>query len=81
LTQTITEPMLKSMTYRIPAATARKNFANVVRRSARGERIKLTRYDTTVAIIIPKKDLKTLENCESKDPQKPTAGRKSRRRA
>ncbi len=52
------------MTQRIPTAEARKGFANVLRDSAKGERIKLTRYNKTVAVIIPKKDLVDLEECE-----------------
>jgi prevent-host-death family protein len=53
------------MSNRIPAAAARKNFANVVKRTAGGERIKLTRYDKTLAVLIPKKDLDVLEDCET----------------
>jgi len=53
------------MTRRIATAGARKNFASLVARSAAGERIKLTRYNKTVAIVIPKKDLERLEDCES----------------
>ena len=52
------------MTRRIATAGARKNFASLVRRSAAGERIKLTRYNKTVAIVIPKRDLDILEDCE-----------------
>ena len=52
------------MTQRLPTAVARKEFANVLRDSAAGERIKLTRYNKTVAVIIPKKDLTDLEDCE-----------------
>jgi prevent-host-death family protein len=56
------------MTQRIPTAQARKGFANVLRDSAKGERIKLTRYNKTVAVIIPKKDLVDLEECEKQRP-------------
>jgi len=52
------------MTQRLPTAAARKSFATVLRDSAAGERIKLTRYNKTVAVIIPKKDLTDLEECE-----------------
>ena len=52
------------MTQRLPTAVARKDFANVLRDSAAGERIKLTRYNKTVAVIIPKKDLADLEDCQ-----------------
>ena len=54
------------MTQRMPTAAARKGFAAVLRDSAAGERIKLTRYNKTVAVIIPKKDLVELEDCEEK---------------
>jgi antitoxin (DNA-binding transcriptional repressor) of toxin-antitoxin stability system len=53
------------MTRRIATAGARKNFASLVARSAAGERIKLTRYNKTVAIVIPKADLAVLEDCEN----------------
>lgn len=49
---------------RIQAAGARKNFSSLVTKSAAGERIKLTRYNKTVAILIPKRDLEQLEDCE-----------------
>jgi len=52
------------MTQRLPTAVARKDFANVLRDSAAGERIKLTRYNKTVAVIISKKDLTELEDCQ-----------------
>ena len=52
------------MTQRLPTAAARKSFANVLRDSAAGERIKLTRYNKTIAVVIPKKDLTDLEECE-----------------
>jgi prevent-host-death family protein len=54
----------EKMTQRLPTAVARKDFANVLRDSAAGERIKLTRYNKTVAVIIPKKDLDELEDCQ-----------------
>jgi prevent-host-death family protein len=52
------------MATRIPAAEARKHLAKVVRQAQNGERIKLTRYNKTVAVIIPKDDLTSLEECE-----------------
>ena len=52
------------MATRIPAAEARKHLADVVHQAQNGERIKLTRYDKTVAVIIPKTDLASLEKCE-----------------
>jgi antitoxin (DNA-binding transcriptional repressor) of toxin-antitoxin stability system len=61
------------MTQRLPTAAARKSFATVLRDSAAGERIKLTRYNKTVAVIIPKKDLTDLEECEKSRTEAPTA--------
>ncbi len=58
---------LQSMTHRIPIAAARKHLASVVRKTKDGERIKLTRYDKTIAAIIPKQDLEKLKDCETQD--------------
>ena len=66
------------MSTRIQAAKARKDFSNVVDRSSRGERIKVTRYGRTLAAIIPKSDLEKLEDCEEGDVHKP--GHAGRRR-
>jgi prevent-host-death family protein len=49
---------------RIQAAGARKNFSSLVTKSAAGERIKVTRYNKTAAVLIPKHDLEKLEECE-----------------
>ncbi len=49
---------------RIQAAGARQNFSSLVKKSQAGERIKLTRYNKTAAILIPKRDLERLEECE-----------------
>ena len=62
-------------------AGARKNFASLVRRTAAGERIKLTRYNKTVAIVIPKRDLALLEDCEKKPEPEPQAEQPRRARA
>ena len=61
------------MTHRIPIAAARKNFASVVRKTTDGERVKLTRYNKTIAAIIPKHDLEKLRDCETQEepPAKP----------
>jgi prevent-host-death family protein len=53
---------------RIQAAGARKHFSSLVTKSAAGERIKVTRYNKTVAILIPKRDLERLEDCEKETP-------------
>jgi prevent-host-death family protein len=63
------------MTQRLPTAVARKGFASVLRDSAKGERIKLTRYNKTVAVIIPKKDLDELEDCQKAQGKQEGAGR------
>ena len=53
---------------RVQAAGARKNFSSLVTKSAGGERIKVTRYNKTVAVLIPKRDLEQLEDCEKMTP-------------
>jgi len=55
------------MVTRIPAAVARKEMATVLKRAARGERIKITKHDKTVAVIIPKGDLRSLEDCQDRE--------------
>ena len=67
------------MATRIPAAEARKHLAEVVQQAQNGERIKLTRYDKTVAVIIPKNDLASLEQCEEDETTSPSRARKPRR--
>ena len=52
------------MAQRMSTAEARKDFAALLRSSASGERIKLTRYNKTVAVLIPKRDLDALEDCQ-----------------
>jgi len=58
---------LRLMTNRIPIAAARKHFASLLRKTKDGERVKLTRYDKTIAAIIPKHDLEKLKDCETED--------------
>jgi prevent-host-death family protein len=53
---------------RIQAAGARKNFSSLVTKSAAGERIKVTRYNKTAAVLISKRDLERLEDCEKTMP-------------
>jgi len=55
------------MTHRIPIAAARKNLASLVRKTKDGDRVKLTRYNKTIAAIIPKHDLEKLHDCEDQD--------------
>jgi antitoxin (DNA-binding transcriptional repressor) of toxin-antitoxin stability system len=52
------------MAHEIATAAARKDLARVVRRTAAGTRIKLTRYGKTQAVLIPEHDLTFLEQCE-----------------
>ncbi|HET6146025.1 MAG TPA: hypothetical protein VFH68_00715 [Polyangia bacterium] len=47
---------------------ARKQFARIVDKGSRGQRIKLTRYNKTQAVIISKEDLSRLEECERTPP-------------
>ncbi len=54
----------RTMAQRMSTAEARKDFAALLRSSASGERIKLTRYNKTVAVLIPKQDLDELEDCQ-----------------
>ena len=49
---------------RLQAAAARKSFSALVTKSAAGERIKVTRYNKTAAVLIPKRDLERLQDCE-----------------
>ena len=60
------------MAQEIATAAARKNLARVVRRTAAGTRIKLTRYGKIQAVLIPEDDFRFLESCEG-------TGRSSRR--
>ncbi len=52
------------MATRISTAEARKNQAQVLRTVMAGGRVKITRYDQTIGVIVPKKDLQKLEDCE-----------------
>jgi len=49
---------------RVQAARARKVFGSLVTKSQMGERIKVTRYNKTAAVLISKRDLARLEDCE-----------------
>ena len=59
---------------RIQAAGARKNFSSLVSRTAAGERIKLTRYNKTAAVLISKRDLERLQDCEKASRRKRAGG-------
>jgi antitoxin (DNA-binding transcriptional repressor) of toxin-antitoxin stability system len=52
------------MATEIATAFARKHLARVVRRTAAGTRIKLTRYGKIQAVLIPEDDFRFLEKCE-----------------
>jgi antitoxin (DNA-binding transcriptional repressor) of toxin-antitoxin stability system len=64
------------MAQEIATALARKNLARVVRRSAAGTRIKLTRYGKIQAVLVPEDDFAFLEDCE----RKRQPGRRPKRR-
>ena len=50
---------------RIAKAEARKNFSDVVTRAGRrGERVKITHYGKTLAILISPRELESLDECE-----------------
>ena len=50
---------------RVAKAEARKRFAEIVTDSGhRGQRIKITHYGKTLAVLIPKADLQKLQDCE-----------------
>jgi prevent-host-death family protein len=67
------------MSKRIAAADARRDFSEVVQQSSRGERIKLTRYGKTQAVLIPARDLAALEDCESGEAAPTPTRRRARR--
>jgi antitoxin (DNA-binding transcriptional repressor) of toxin-antitoxin stability system len=69
---------LAFMAQEIPTALARKNLARVVRRSAAGTRIKLTRYGKIQAVLVPEDDLMFLEDCERRGTRRGT--RRAKRR-
>jgi PHD/YefM family antitoxin component YafN of YafNO toxin-antitoxin module len=46
-----------------------------VTRSQGGERIKVTRYNKTAAVLVSKRDLERLEECEKVASEKPPRGR------
>jgi prevent-host-death family protein len=61
-------------------AEARRRFSEVTTRvGRRGERVKITHYGKTLAVLVSKHDLKRLNDCES-DSAKPNgaSGRRSR---
>ena len=65
------------MAIRISTAQARKDFARLLQRaSADGERIKLTRYNKTLAVLVPSKDLSALEDCERRADERPRRPRR-----
>jgi prevent-host-death family protein len=66
---------LRSM--RIPSSEVRRDFSDVLDRAGRGgERIEITHYGTTLAVLLSKSDLAKLQACDDRD----RASRKSPRR-
>lgn len=65
---------------RIATSKARKDFREVLKRVAAqgGKRVKITLYGKTLVALIPPKDLRFLEDCESRERQE---GRPRRRPA
>jgi prevent-host-death family protein len=50
---------------RVSKADARKRFAQIVTDAGHGgQRIKITHYGKTIAVLIPKADLQRLQDCE-----------------
>lgn len=50
---------------RIAKTQARKRFAEVLTRAGhKGERVKITHYGKTLAVVIPTGDLRKLQDCE-----------------
>jgi prevent-host-death family protein len=50
---------------RIAKSEARKNFSDVVTRAGRrGERVKITHYGKTLAVLISPRELESLDECE-----------------
>jgi len=49
---------------RIPIGEARSDLANLLRQAEQGARIKLTRYNRTIAALVSKADLASLRDCE-----------------
>lgn len=63
---------------RIAKSEARKNFSDVLDRAGRrGERVKITHYGKTLAILIPKADLSKLEECDHVNTSRGTRRRAS----
>lgn len=50
----------------MPKAEARRRFSEVTTRvGRRGERVKITHYGKTLAVLVSKHDLQRLSDCES----------------
>jgi prevent-host-death family protein len=49
---------------RVAKADARMKFAEIVGDAEAGERVKLTHYGKTIAVLISTDDLRRLQNCE-----------------
>jgi prevent-host-death family protein len=60
-------------------AEARRRFSEVTTRvGRRGERVKITHYGKTLAVLVSKQDLQRLSDCESDPPA--AGGDRGRRR-
>lgn len=49
---------------RVAKADARMKFAEIVGNAEAGERVKLTHYGKTIAVLISTEDLRRLQECE-----------------
>lgn len=49
---------------RLPIAEARASISDLVHEVKKGSRIKITRYDKTIAWVVPRRDGEALEECE-----------------
>jgi prevent-host-death family protein len=66
---------------RLAKAEARRRFSEVTTRvGRRGERVKITHYGKTLAVLVSKQDLQRLNDCESDGPVRAAAADKKPRR-
>jgi prevent-host-death family protein len=55
---------------RVAKADARMRFAEIVTSADKGERVKITHYGKTIAVLISTEDLRRLQDCETTRPAK-----------
>jgi prevent-host-death family protein len=65
---------------KISIAQVRRDLAEVVGDVKRGERVKVSRYGRTLAVLVPKPDLEKLQDCErTEETRKQRRGPRRRR--